>query len=352
MRRLLFGLSLFILVLPITAQVKYSNEFLNIGVGARTMGMGGAGIAGINDATAGYWNPSGLTDLPDRFDASLMHAEYFAGLAKYDFGSLAYKIDGQSAAAVSFIRLGVDDIPNTLELIDGDGNMRYDRIKTFSAADMAVLFSYARQLPVEGLSVGANAKIIYRKTGDFANAWGFGLDASATWKISDWILAAVIRDVTTTFNAWQIHTDQLEEVFALTGNEIPENSLELTMPRIILGAARVFTITEDIKAAVNLDMHFNLDGQRPVLLSFGFTGIDPYLGSEWIYKEWLSLRMGVGQFQWITGLEAKRSLIMQPALGLGVRFKNIHLDYALTDIGDLSVAQYSNLISLRYRFGE
>ncbi len=54
---LLAGLS------QVNAQVKYSNEFLAIGVGARTMGMGGAGIANVNDATAGYWNPSKLAGI-------------------------------------------------------------------------------------------------------------------------------------------------------------------------------------------------------------------------------------------------------------------------------------------------
>ncbi len=67
---------------------KYSNEFLNIGAGARGMGMGGAQVASVNDATAGYWNPAALTSVQDHPSVSLMHAEYFAGIAKYDFGSL------------------------------------------------------------------------------------------------------------------------------------------------------------------------------------------------------------------------------------------------------------------------
>ena len=334
------------------AQVKYSNEFLNIGVGARAFGMGGAAIASTSDVTAGYWNPAALTQIPSQWDAALMHAEYFAGLAKYDYGAVAYSIDPQSTAAVSLIRLGVDDIPNTLELIDADGNMRYDRIKTFSASDLAVILSYARKLPVEGLSVGGSAKIIYRKTGEFANAWGFGLDASAMWQKDKWIFAAVARDVTTTFNAWRFNTADLKEVFELTGNEIPENSLEITMPRLIVGATRMFGLSDKLTLAAEADLQFTLDGQRPVLLSIGFTGIDPYVGADLVYKNWLSFRLGAGQFQWVPGLEGKDVLTLQPAIGLGLRFKGLIIDYALTDPGDLAVAQYSNIISLRYGFGE
>ena len=39
---------------------KYSNEFLNIGAGARGLAMGNAQVASVEDATSGYWNPAGL----------------------------------------------------------------------------------------------------------------------------------------------------------------------------------------------------------------------------------------------------------------------------------------------------
>lgn len=334
------------------AQVKYSNEFMHIGVDARSFGMGGAGVASVTGAPAGYWNPAGLTGLDHRLDATLMHAEYFAGLAKYDYGAVAYAIDNQSTAALSLIRLGVDDIPNTLELVDANGNMRYDRITAFSASDVGVLLSYARQLHVDGLSAGASAKIIHRRTGEFATAWGFGLDAALKWVIDRWTLAAVARDVTTTFNAWSFQTDRLEEVFLITGNEIPVNSLEITLPRLILGAACSFTLNEQMQLNTEANLHFTLDGKRPVLLSLGFTGLDPYLGAEWVYKKWLSVRMGAGSFQWVPGLEGEQELMLQPAIGLGLVFKGVRIDYALTDPGDLAVSQYSNMLSLRYGFGQ
>jgi hypothetical protein len=51
--------------------------------------MGGAQVASVTDGTAGYWNPAGLAGVKDYPSLNLMHAEYFAGIGKYDYGSLA-----------------------------------------------------------------------------------------------------------------------------------------------------------------------------------------------------------------------------------------------------------------------
>ena len=63
------------------AQVKYSNEFMTIGVGARSHGLSNAMVAHVNDVSAGYWNPAGLTQIEAPFQISAMHAEWFCGIA-------------------------------------------------------------------------------------------------------------------------------------------------------------------------------------------------------------------------------------------------------------------------------
>lgn len=338
----LFGLSSF-------AQApKYSNEFLTIGVGARALGMSNSCVSSTNDVTAGFWNPASLSLLNSDMQISLMHSDYFSGLAKYDYGAIAAKIDDKSAFGASFIRFGVDDIPNTSELIDKDGNVNYDRIKTFSAADYGFIFSYSRLSNVKGLRFGANAKIIHRKVGDFAKAWGFGLDAAVNYEYKKWIFAVVAKDVTSTFNAWSYNlTDQMKEVFTITGNEIPKNSLEITVPRLIFGVSRKINLNEDVTFNPEINLDATFDGKRNVMIKSSVTSIDPHIGVEFAYKNFIYIRGGVGNIQKETTYDGVKETTFQPNVGLGVRIKNFSIDYALTDIGNQSIAPYSNVFSVK-----
>lgn len=327
---------------------KYSNEFLNIGVGARALGMSNAIVASTDDVTSGYWNPTGLLHVKSDLQIGLMHSEYFAGIGKYDYGAISKKFDEKSAGAFSFIRFGVDNIPNTTELIDAQGNINYDKITYFSAADMAFIFSYARKLN-DKLDVGGNVKIIHRKVGDFASSWGFGIDAAAIYHLKKWNLGVMIRDVTTTFNAWSYRlSDQMIEVFQNTGNEIPQNGLEITMPRIILAGMRKWDIGQNFTFLSELDADLTTDGFRNTLIVGNPISIDPHLGIELGFKNIVFVRSGVGNLQRITESTGKEVMTFQPNIGIGVNIKGFAIDYALTDIGDASVALYSNVFSIRF----
>jgi hypothetical protein len=69
---------------------------------------------------------------------------------------------------------------------------------------------------------------------------------------------------------------------------------------------------------------------------------------EIAFKQMIFLRAGIGNFQQETFPNGKK-WTMQPNIGIGIAIKNIlQLDYAYTDIGDNSIALYSNVISLIY----
>ncbi|MGB1218033.1 MAG: PorV/PorQ family protein, partial [Saprospiraceae bacterium] len=225
---------------------KYSNEFLAIGAGARAQGMGNSSVASSSDAYSPYWNPAGMAGVESNMQLAFMHAEWFAGVGNYDYLSLVYPIysekkDKRRAFGISAIRFGVDDIPNTLSLYADDGTVDYNNITSFSSADYAFLLSYAQDYWMgdnRKLFIGGNAKVIYRNIGSFAKAVGFGFDLGAQFHLKNVSFGLTAKDLTNTFNAWNFSfTEEEKETLAITNNEIPINSLEVTRPWFILGSA-------------------------------------------------------------------------------------------------------------------
>jgi hypothetical protein len=330
---------------------KYSNEFMNIGVDAAALGMSNTVVASTSDVNSGYWNPAGLIHLEDH-QVSLMHANYFANIAQYDYAAYASPIDDRSAWGISLIRFGVDDILNTTELIDSQGNIDYNRISLFSTADYGFTFSYARKLPVPGFQYGVNAKVIRRIIGKFASSWGFGFDIGLQFEKNDWQFGLIIRDITTTYNVWNIDEVEYKKIAnAIPGEnqELPE-STEITAPKAQLGIAKKFLIHYDysIMAAANMNMRFTKTNDA---FSTDFISIDPAIGLEFGYTDLVFLRAGVGNFQKVQQLDSTEKVGFQPNIGLGFKYKGIQIDYALTDLGNQSTALYSNIFSVKVDLG-
>lgn len=329
----------------------YSNEFMNIGVDAAALAMSGSVTATSNDVNSGYWNPAGLVHLEDNALA-LMHSSYFANIANYNYVAFAMPLDDRSAIGLSVIRFGVDDILDTTKLIDQQGNINYDRINLFSAVDYGVTFSYARKLPIPGLNYGVNAKVIRRIIGDFASSWGFGFDLGIQFETKNWQFGLMARDITTTFNAWAFEQDRLEDIQnAIPGEnqEEPETN-ELTLPKLQLGMAKSFIFDYDYSLKTELDLIVRFE-QNNDIISTSFASITPAFGFEFGYIDLVYLRGGVGNFQNELEFDNTKKLSFQPNLGLGFKYNGVSIDYAITDIGDQSVALYSNVFSLKIDLG-
>lgn len=332
---------------------KYSNEFLSIGIDARAFGMSGAFTSVSTGVTSAYWNPAGLVSSEFKYDASLLHANYFGGIANYDYAGFATKIDSVSSLAISVIRFAVDDIPDTRFLYDANGALNYDNIRFFSAADYAFLFTYARKLKIlKGIDIGGNFKIVHRKVGSFANAWGYGLDFGAKKTFKSWGLGLMIRDITGTFNAWSHNSELLIDVYTQTGNEIPENSIEITLPKATLGVYKSFTFKETLGVMLSFDLETSFDGERNTIISSDPISIDPKIGLETDYKKKFFLRFGAGKFQEVRNFDNSTSNTFQPNFGLGIKLNNVSIDYALTDIGDQAESLYSHVISIKAGFND
>lgn len=327
---------------------KYSNEFLNIGVDAAAFGMSKAVVASSKDVNAMYWNPAGLIELND-YEGALMHAEYFEGIAKYDYAAFAMPLDDKSALGISIIRFGVDDILNTTELIDSNGTIDYNKISLFSAADYALNFAYARNLPIKGLNIGVNSKIVRRIIGDFATSWGFGFDAGIQFERNQWNFGIMVRDLTTTFNSWSIDEQEFEKIknaIPDQNQELPQ-STELTPPKVQLGAAKTFKLSKAIELLSEVDLNFRFSKTNDIISS-EIVSIDPAIGFQASYLNIAFLRLGVGNFQQELQFDNTKEVSFQPNLGVGFKYKGIQIDYALTNIASVGNALYSNIFSLKF----
>jgi len=335
---------------------KYSNEFLNIGAGARGLAMGSAQVASVDDGTAGYWNPAGLAAVKDHPSVNLMHAEYFAGIGKFDYGAVALPVqDNKRTLGISLLRFAVDDIPNTLFLLEPDGRPNFNNIQSFSSADYALLLSFAQNIKEEEnyrLSFGVNAKIIHRIVGKFASAWGFGVDAGIQMHGEKWKLGLVARDITTTFNAWTFKfTEKEKEILYLTKNDIPVKSSEMTAPRLVFGGGYNFDISSSFKLLAEANLNMTFDGKRNTLVSSKAVSIDPSLGIEAGINDVFFVRAGITNFQKALAdgdtVNLKKVWIYQPSLGAGFKIKNVTIDYAYSNLANQSNPLYTHVFSLK-----
>ncbi len=328
---------------------KYGSDFLSGGVGARALGMGGAYVALGEDVTAGYWNPAGLADMPSA-EIGYMHAERFSGVVSYDYGAFALPLNARSTVAVSAIRLGVDDIPNTLNAWDRERNTPLpgasDLVSRFSYAHYAFFVSYARRMN-DRLSAGVSGKAIRGHIGDFANSWGYSFDAGVRYRSPRLRLAAALQDATRMLQTWSIN----EDAFAGAGLsyrafEIPEGGAEYVLPVARLGAAATLPLGGrlDVHAAADVDLAF--DGQRAYALNAGDVSFHPRLGLEAVYARAAALRMGVNQ----VSVQPGGGLSATPTVGAGLMLGSLSVDYGFGDFaGMASDLGFSHRLSLQLR---
>lgn len=337
-----------------SAQI-YSNEFLSIGAGSRAQAMGNSAVASSTGIYSTYWNPAGLTGVDGETGllVGAMHAEQFAGVTKYDFLGVSLPL-GNSGRRIGFslIRQGTDDIPNTLNLYNPDGSIDYDNITSFSAADYAALISYAQPTKLlDGkVSVGGNLKVVRRIIGDFSTAWGVGLDLGTRYQNGPLMIGVTLRDATSTFNAWKTDlTDEEKNVLVATGNSLPDASgTEVTRPSLLPGIRYRFGVGQNIGIAPELTAWMTFDGKRNTLVSGDPVSMDLNFGVEADYKNVIFLRFGADQFQRYAPLgEDEENLIVRPAVGLGLKYRRINLDYAFSNPGN-GEDLYAHVFSLQF----
>ncbi|MCQ2975220.1 MAG: hypothetical protein MJ211_10500 [Bacteroidales bacterium] len=329
---------------------KYGNDFLNIGNSAREMALGRCAVASCYGAEAGFWNPSLMFASDYKSDISAMHCFYFGELANYDFLSACHQTDSLMSLGFSFIRLGIDDIQNTIYLFDYDGNMNFSNISYFSVADYALYFSIGKKFAnIPNLSVGANVKLIFRHQGNFANAYGFGIDLASSYKINNFSFGLVLRDITTTFDIWNINKSKFDSVYVSTGNSIPENSIEQTAPSVLFSIAYKYN-WNNFQFLAEIGSQITFDGKRNYLISSNFANLNPSAGLEISYRDFVYFRMGITDFMKNNNVYISKSYSYVPSLGIGIKFNRFSFDYCFMDASKNSYDYRTNVFSLGVKF--
>jgi len=141
-------------------------QFLQIGVGARGVGMGGAFIATADDPSAAYWNPGALVKVAGtqaQFSGTQLYADIL-----YGNGIVTYERPGVGTFGFQFGLLSSGDMDvTTVEDPDGTG-------ETFTCSDMVAGLTFSRML-TDRFSAGLTVKYV-RETWDDVSAGGVAVD--------------------------------------------------------------------------------------------------------------------------------------------------------------------------------
>ncbi|MBN1756399.1 OmpA family protein [bacterium] len=285
---------------------KYTANFLDLGGGARGLGMGSALTAGTGEVAGLWWNPAGLNSLPKN-QLNLMHASLYQNLYKLDTGAYGHKFKS-AALALEVVRLATENIPFTRDSmfydfgpdqLPGTGDEGEDNgirdpgepiIPIFDykgEANWVVYFSYAREL-FPKFTVGTNLKMIRQNIGEYHNT-GIGGDLGVLFNYKPSIrFGMCIKDFTGTHLKWSTGT------------------WENRKPSLRLGTAYTREITSWGTINLNGDMETRFENIRSgSLISLGAISIDPYLGGEFWLMNTFALRLGLERKHFTAGAGLK-----------------------------------------------
>jgi len=297
--------------------------FLEIGVGAPAVGMGGAFVSLANDATALYWNAAGVAVL-QQSEVVALHTEWIAE-TKFDFAALVVPLGTFGTLGFSFTSLSMDDMKvRTVEKPEGTGEF-------FSAGDVAVGISYARQLS-DRFAIGFTAKYIQQSIWhEDANA--IALDAGTVFR-TDLFGGLIIGASLSNFGASMKLSGRDTRAFGridptkLGSNERVASNIELDswdLPLLFqFGLSTTALKTDNYRWTVAVDALHPSDNYESV-----------NVGTEFAFQEFLFFR---GGYQSLFLDQAEGGLCFGVGLSSNVLFSTtmlIKFDYAFRDMGRL-----------------
>ncbi|RLD17662.1 MAG: hypothetical protein DRI36_03260, partial [Caldiserica bacterium] len=168
--RILFLVILLFTVFEQKSIAEVGAHFLKIGIGARSMGLGGAYTGITDDITSLYWNPAGLRALKTK-ELGFMHSEWVLD-TKYEFAGIGIPLNNKT------IGLGI----MYLDLGEIEGRSE-EGIETgsFRASDFCFTISGAKRIS-NRIDLGATIKFIQQKI-EKEEAKGVAVDIGVKCKV-------------------------------------------------------------------------------------------------------------------------------------------------------------------------
>jgi len=111
-------------------------DFLNLPVGARAAGMGGAYSAISEEASGVYWNPAGLVQIP-KLSAVFMRAQYIDEIS-YQYAAYAHRLSYDSVVGVSALLTDIGAITNT--------DISNNTLGSFTPQDQVFTLAYSKAI--------------------------------------------------------------------------------------------------------------------------------------------------------------------------------------------------------------
>lgn len=274
--------------------------FLSWGAGARSLAMGKAYVSVVDDASATYWNPAGLS-LLDRKEIMALHASLWAGTL-YDFISYVHPTPKNGVFGVNLVRLNTPGFEKISVSISPDGNVTLDKLGDFSDSQTALTFAYGKKV-LDKISLGISGKFINHTLDTSSNSF-------------------MTMDISGLVDEYYPHTR-----FGFSLSNLLSITIGDTDDRLPIGL-RVGGLHRFLKDKLILSM--DLDKSMR-------TGIGWHLGGEYWALDFASVRLG---FEGEGGLR-------ETTAGFGIKYKDYTFDYALA----LHQLGISNRISASWHFG-
>lgn len=304
--------------------------FLEIGIGAKANGMGGAFVSLSNDATALYWNPAGAAHLMQN-EAQVVHTNWIAD-TKLDYAALVLPFGELGTLGFSYTSLNMPDMKvRTVEMPEGTGEY-------FSAGDLALGVSYARTL-TDRFSIGFNAKYIQESIWHMT-ASAFAVDFGTLFRtdlFGGMVIGASISNFGTKMKLAGRDTRTFERVDPAklgSNDQVPYiidlNSWDLPL-LFRIGVSTSPIKTEDFKWTVAVDALHPSDNYESV-----------NAGTEISYQGFLSIR---GGYQSLFLKDHEGGLSLGIGLNSKTLFSNniVTFNYSYRDFGKLKSTQMFSL---------